>query len=313
MTQYYFEVPNKSEKKTQDQIFVGTEEQLKWLREVLLEKGILSQEAEPEILPVDERVNGLLEQYRGENGDGGIRRKKLPHYSVYNKDSEFGKILRSRDDGITLLYVSLQDRVNWGQLIIPNGGGIKFDDAIKEHLNIPQDRKIYEFGGMAGSEAELTAIGTKLNFVSTNASIMLALTLEGEITSFAALYNENPQANGSNPMVAKFADPKGIGEKKWKLGEDFIVIFGNPYVLYENKGAAIEVYVVAINEEMRRNGIPQGEITIDNERFYAVSSPEQKWKPEYEEYMNRAGAKLAEARGEIIPNHNMAKGDGIRR
>jgi hypothetical protein len=29
--------------------------------------------------------------------------------------------------------------------------------------------------------------------------------------------------------------------------------------------------------------------------------------------MNEAGAKLAEARGEIIPNRNMAKGEGITR
>ncbi|MFN5352117.1 MAG: hypothetical protein ACK5BE_05865, partial [Alphaproteobacteria bacterium] len=188
------------------------------------------------------------------------------------------------------------------------GGARKFDDSVKNLFGISQ-QTIVQFGGLAGSEDQSITLGKKLNFTNTNASVMLALTLNGQITFFGALYNENPQENGSNPMVAKFADKKGIGEKKLMLGEDFIVIFGNPYFLYENKGAAIEVYVVAINEEMRRNGIPQGEITIDNERFYAVSSPEQKWKPEYEEYMNRAGAKLVEARGEVSPSHNIATGE----
>lgn len=123
---------------------------------------------------------------------------------------------------------------------------------------------------MAGSEAESITLGTKLNFANTNASIRLALTLNEQITSFAALYNENPQANGSNPMVAKFADKKGIGEKNWRLGEDFIVIFGNPYVFYGDKGATVEVYVVAINKQMREDGIPRGRIKIANEEFYIL-------------------------------------------
>lgn len=122
MTQYYFEVPNKSATKTQDQIFVGTEEQLNWLSGVLLNQGIL--ETQPKILQVDERVNGLLEQYRGKNGDGGIRRKKLPYYSAYNENSNYGKDLRRIDENsITLLYVSLKDEVNWGQLIVRDVGG----------------------------------------------------------------------------------------------------------------------------------------------------------------------------------------------
>ncbi|MFN5351387.1 MAG: hypothetical protein ACK5BE_02055, partial [Alphaproteobacteria bacterium] len=106
MTQYYFKVSGA----IQNQIFVGTKEQLEWLGGVLLNQGIL--ETQPEIFQADERVNGLLEQYRGENGDGGIRRKKLPHYSAYNEDSQYGEYLTRKDENsITLLYVSLKDEV----------------------------------------------------------------------------------------------------------------------------------------------------------------------------------------------------------
>ena len=188
------------------------------------------------------------------------------------------------------------------------GGGRKFDDSVKSLFGISQ-QTIVQFGGLAGSEDQSITLGKRLNFTNTNASVMLALTLNGQITFFGALYNENPQENGSNPMVAKFADKKGIGEKKLMLGEDFIVIFGNPYFLYENKGAAIEVYVVAINEEMRRNGIPQGRITIADEEFYILSDPKQDWQTVYKGYMNEAGAKLAEARGKIIPGDIITKNE----
>jgi hypothetical protein len=303
MTQYYFKVSGA----IQNQIFVGTKEQLEWLGGVLLNQGIL--ETQPEIFQADERVNGLLEQYRGENGDGGIRRKKLPHYSAYNEDSQYGEYLTRKDENsITLLYVSLKDEVNWGQLIVRDvgGGARKFDDSVKNLFGISQ-QTIVQFGGIAGSEDESIILGTKLNFANTNASTMLALTLKEQITSFGSLYNQTPQENGSNPMVHKFADKKGIGEKKWKLGEDFIVIFGNPYVFYGDKGAALKVYVVAINAQMRADGIPQGEITIDNERFYVINSLTQDWKPVYEEYMNRAGEKLAKARGGIEPSGNITR------
>jgi hypothetical protein len=118
VTQYYFEVSDK----IQNQIVVGTEEQLNWLSGVLLNQGIL--ETRPEILLVDERVDDLLKQYRGDDGAGGIRRKKLPYYSAYNEDSKYGEYLTRKDENsITILYVSLEDKVNWGQLIVRDVGG----------------------------------------------------------------------------------------------------------------------------------------------------------------------------------------------